>query len=219
MKLDMGGAVASANSEIAAALRDGFARSGTFVINLISAPGSGKTTLLQETGRLLAGRASFAVIVGDPETRADAERLVEAGVIAQQVETMGSCHLDAKMVMRALEGLEVEGLDVLAIENVGNLVCPVSFDLGEDVKVSLVSLPEGPDKPSKYPAAFAKSRAFVVTKADLAPHLDCDEERLVGDAMAINPELVRFRVSSKTGEGMEAWIGWLLDRAREKKRG
>ena len=219
MKFDLGKKVLSANAEIAAAIREGFARSGTFVVNLISAPGSGKTALLEETGRRLAGKARFAVIVGDPETRADAERLVAAGVTARQVETLGSCHLDAKMVLGALDDLGAEELDILAIENVGNLVCPVSFDLGEDVKVALVSLPEGPDKPSKYPAAFAASRAFVVTKADLSPHLDCDEERLVSDALAVNPGLETFRVSSRTGEGLDEWVGWLREHAGEKKRG
>lgn len=217
MKIDLGRKVRSANEEIASRLRDRFARAGTFVFNLISAPGSGKTALLEATARRLGTDLSIAVIVGDVETEADAERLGAAGLRAHQIETHGSCHLDARMIERALDVLPPEGLDLLAVENVGNLVCPVSFDLGEDVKVALVSLPEGADKPMKYPAAFARAGAFVITKLDLAPHVDCDLEKLAGDAGAINPGLAVFKTSARTGEGMDDWLGWLRRRAAEKR--
>lgn len=218
MKIDLGKKVRSANDEIASRLRERFARAGTFVFNLISAPGSGKTALLEATTRRPGTDLSIAAIVGDVETEADAERLRAAGLRAHQIETLGSCHLDARMVEKALNSLPPEDLDLLAVENVGNLVCPVSFDLGEDVKVALVSLPEGADKPMKYPAAFARAGVFVITKIDLAPHMDCDVERLVRDAKAINPDLAVFKVSAKTGEGMDDWLGWLRERAAEKKR-
>jgi len=218
-KIDLGRKVRSANDEIAARLRARFEKAGTFVFNLVSAPGSGKTALLEATASRLGEGLRLAAIVGDVQTKADARRINAAGIDAAQIETLGSCHLGAGMVEEALEKIPPEGVDVLAIENVGNLVCPVSFDLGEDAMVALVSLPEGPDKPSKYPAAFARASAFVVSKIDLAPHLDCDEERLIGDARAINPDLTVLRLSSKTGEGMDAWVNWLSRGAESKRRG
>lgn len=216
MEIDLGEKVRSANEEIASHLRERFARAGTFVVNLISAPGSGKTTLLEATARCLDRDTRFAAIVGDVETQADAERLRVAGLRSHQIETFGSCHLDAKMIEKALESLPPEGLDLLAIENVGNLVCPVSFDLGEDAKVALVSVPEGADKPSKYPAAFARARAFVISKIDLVPHIDCDMDRLVRDALTINPDLEVFRLSAKTGAGIDEWVAWLRESAGGK---
>ncbi len=219
MKVDLGKKIRSANDDIAERLRERFASSGTYVFNLVSAPGSGKTTLLEETTRLIGDDLVFRCIVGDIQTEADADRLRAAGLESEQIETLGSCHLDAAMIDQALESLPPEGVDLLAIENIGNLVCPVSFDLGEDAKVALVSLPEGGDKPSKYPSAFARAEAFVVTKIDLAPHLDCDEERLLGDALAINPDLKVIRLSARTGEGMDEWTAWLRDKVAQKKRG
>lgn len=216
MQIDLGRKVRSASNEIASRLRERFALAGTFVFNLISAPGSGKTALLEATARCLDEDIRFAAIVGDVETQADAERLRAAGLRAHQIETFGSCHLDAKMIEKALESLPPEGLDLLAIENVGNLVCPVSFDLGEDAKVALVSIPEGADKPSKYPAAFARAKAFVVSKIDLAQYMDCDMDRLVRDALTINPELEVFHLSAKTGAGMDEWTAWLRECANEK---
>ncbi len=216
MQIDLGRKVRSANDEIALRLRERFARAGTFVFNLISAPGSGKTALLEATTRCLDEDIRFAAIVGDVETQADAERLRAAGLRAHQIETFGSCHLDAKMIEKALESVPPEGLDLLAIENVGNLVCPVSFDLGEDAKVALVSVPEGADKPSKYPAAFVKARVFVISKIDLVPHVHCDMSRLAGDALAINPGLKTFRLSASTGAGMDEWTAWLRECASEK---
>jgi hydrogenase nickel incorporation protein HypB len=219
MKIDLAGKVRSANDDIATSLREKFAEKGLFVFNMISAPGSGKTALLGETGKRLGGRVPFAVIVGDVETQADADRLRDVGLSAHQIETFGSCHLDAKMIEKALESFPVSGPGLLAIENIGNLVCPVSFDLGENVKVSLVSVTEGADKPSKYPAAFAKASVFIVTKIDLAPYVDCDVDRLVSDALAINPDLKVFRLSSKTGEGMDEWVAWLSERTRTQDKG
>ncbi len=216
MQIDLSERIGSANDEVASRLRERFARAGTFVFNLISAPGSGKTALLEATARCFDEDIRFAAIVGDIETQADAERLRAAGLRAHQIETSGSCHLDAKMIEKALESLPPEGLDLLAIENVGNLVCPVSFDLGEDAKVALVSVPEGPDKPSKYPAAFVKARVFVISKIDLVPHVDCDVDRLARDALAINPDLKIFHLSASTGAGMDEWTAWLRECANGK---
>lgn len=216
MEIDLSRKVRSANDEVALRLRARFAQAGTFVFNLISAPGSGKTALLGATAARLEGDTRLAAIVGDVETQADAECLRAAGLRAHQIETFGSCHLDATMIEKALESVPPEGLDLLAIENVGNLVCPVSFDLGEDAKVALVSVPEGADKPSKYPAAFARASAFVISKIDLVPHVDCDMDRLVRDALAINPDLEVLRLSAKTGAGMDEWLAWLCACVRKK---
>jgi len=161
VKIDLGGKVRSANDEIAARRRERFGEAGVFVFDLIGAPGSGKTTLLKETAARLAGELGFAAGVGDIAAAADAERLRAAGLLARQIETLGSCHLDAEMVEEASESIPMEGLDLLAIENVGNLVCPVSFDLGEDVKVSLVSLPEGrTSRPSTRPPSCGRGRSW-----------------------------------------------------------
>ena len=205
-----------AESEAAERLREGFARAGTFVLNLVSAPGSGKTELVARTARALGGELRVAAIAGDVQTELDAGRIARSGIRALAVETHGACHLRTADVESAVGELGDE-LDLLFIENVGNLVCPSSFDLGEDAKVALVSLPEGDDKPAKYPSIFAKAGAFVVTKTDLAAVCASDVERMKRDARVLNPDLAVFELSAKTGEGMEAWCDWLRARAREKR--
>ncbi|GAB6061475.1 hydrogenase nickel incorporation protein HypB [Deferrisoma palaeochoriense] len=200
-------ALAKANHELFASA--GVRRS----VNLISSPGSGKTTLLETTLRRLPGGVRAAVIEGDVQTENDAERIARTGVPVEAVVTGGACHLDAAMVRRAFDRLRHRspgGVDLLIIENVGNLVCPATYDLGEDEKVALVSVTEGEDKPLKYPAVFHHATAAVVTKADLLPHLDVDLDLLLRNLRAVNPELRVFVVSARTGEGMEAWIRFLL---------
>jgi hydrogenase nickel incorporation protein HypB len=200
--------VLARNDAIAARNRARLAASGTLALNLVSSPGAGKTTLLVETlGRL--GDAPAAVIEGDQETSADAERIRATGAPAVQVNTGKGCHLDAAMIATALDHLPpVEGGTVF-IENVGNLVCPAGFDLGEAHKVVVVSVTEGEDKPLKYPGIFAASDLLLVTKTDIAPHIGADIDLLVANARRIRPGIGAIRLSARTGEGMEAWLAWL----------
>jgi len=208
------------NDLVAAANREKFDRAGAYVVNLISSPGSGKTTLLEKTLAALSKRLKTAVIEGDVETDNDAVRLRATGVPVEAIVTGGACHLDASMVGRAFTNLlplTVDGLDLLIVENVGNLVCPSAFDLGENEKVALVSVTEGEDKPLKYPALFLAAGVCVVTKADLLPHLDFDLAALTANIRAVNPALKVFVLSARTGQGMEEWLGYLVSRASERK--
>lgn len=186
---------------------------GAIAINLISSPGSGKTTLLEKTIDQLAGKIKIGVIEGDIETERDAERIRAKGVPVIQLTTGGACHLDAPMVHKGLHALENEpggnDLDIIFIENVGNLVCPATFDLGEHKRVVLVSVPEGPDKPAKYPTAFMGSQVFMITKIDTLPYFDFPVEEAVKEALEINPELTIIELSSVTGEGFAAWVSYL----------
>jgi hydrogenase nickel incorporation protein HypB len=193
--------------EIADELRAAFAREGIFVVNLIGSPGSGKTTLLEGLAPLLGGRA--AVIEGDLATDEDKRRIERAGMRAYQINTVGACHLDAAMVRDALREFPLDGIDLLFIENVGNLVCPASFQIGEDVKVAVVSTTEGDDKPAKYPKAMKVSSAMVVTKCDLLPHLTCDVGRMRRDVEGLVPGMPVFETSAKTGAGLDAFLGWI----------
>ncbi len=201
------------NEEIAAQNRKHFRQKGVKAINLISAPGSGKTTLLEATITRLKDEIPLAVIEGDPETERDAERIRQQGVPVVQVTTGGACHLDALQVHRAFHQLEERPFKLLFIENVGNLLCPAAFDLGEDLRVVLVSVPEGSDKPAKYPAAFYKADVFLITKIDLLPYFDFDLEEAKTLALKINPALKIFSLSAKTGEGLETWCALLKDLA------
>ncbi|NDY42596.1 hydrogenase nickel incorporation protein HypB [Dissulfurirhabdus thermomarina] len=186
---------------------------GAVAVNLMSAPGSGKTTLLEHTVEALGGRCRIAVIEGDIETERDAERIRAKGVPVAGLTTGGACHLDAPLVHEGLHRLAEEigsrGLDLLFIENVGNLVCPAAFDLGEHRRVVLVSVPEGSDKPAKYPAAFRRADLFVVSKADLLPHFDFSLEEARTSARALNPGIRMLTVSVADGRGFDAWIDWL----------
>ncbi len=210
------GAKLSDADALAAELRERFRRSGTFVLNLISAPGSGKTELVARTALRLKDELALGAIAGDLQTELDAERIARSGIAARAVETHGACHLRTSEVRDALEALPRD-LDVLFIENVGNLVCPSSFDLGEDAKVALVSLPEGDDKPAKYPSIFSKAGAFVVTKTDLSSVCACDIARMRRDATALNARVAVFEVSARTGSGMDEWCEWLRAQAAAKR--
>jgi hydrogenase nickel incorporation protein HypB len=210
--------VLSANDQVAAETREWLTARGTFSVNLISSPGSGKTTLLERTVDSLKTDLRLAVVAGDVQTRNDAERLIRHGVPVEAIETGGGCHLDARQVARALERLNPAVSDLLFIENVGNLVCPSSFDLGESMKVVLMSVTEGEDKPLKYPAAFRRASVLVMTKVDLVPHLEFSMETAIENARSINPDLEVFKTSSYTGEGLAAWTGWLSDQVAIQKR-
>jgi hydrogenase nickel incorporation protein HypB len=198
------------NDTRAAANRRHFEAHGIFAVNLVSSPGSGKTALLVRTAAALRERAPLAVIEGDQQTSQDVERIRAAGVPGIQINTGKGCHLDAHMVARAIEALAPEDGGVLFIENVGNLVCPAAFDLGEAHKVVILSTTEGDDKPLKYPDMFAASDLMLVNKLDLLPHLEFDVDRCVAYARRVNPEIQALRVSATTGEGLEAWFDWIL---------
>ncbi len=209
-----------ANNRLAAEVNRFLSRKGILTLNFLSSPGAGKTTLIEETLRRLRGKANTAVIVGDVQTARDKERFEKAGFAAVQINTEGGCHLTAGMVERALGSLDLVGLDILFIENVGNLVCPAGFQLGEDMKVVLLSTTEGDDKPGKYPSAFFNARVMLVTKIDLLPHTNFNLDAAKRDALKINPSLTVFEVSSLKDEGMGEWLDWLKQalEAKRKKR-
>lgn len=204
--------VLSENQKMANALRTEFAARGIYCVNMVSSPGSGKTTLLEKTLAGLDGDVRVAVLTGDLQTENDAKRLAQYGFPVQQITTGGVCHLDAGMIARALEAWDLGGIDLLVIENVGNLVCPSSYDLGENVRVVLLSVTEGEDKPLKYPATFVKSQLLVLTKADLLPYVPFDMEAARRNARRVHPEIELLEVSSLTGQGMDAWQAWLAAR-------
>lgn len=181
---------------------------GAFAVNLVSSPGSGKTTLLCKTIEAL-GDQPLAVIEGDQQTANDAERIRATGARAVQVNTGKGCHLDGHMVGHAMEHLELERGAMLFVENVGNLVCPAGFDLGEDCKVAILSVTEGEDKPLKYPDMFTASRLAILNKIDLAPHCDVDLDLYEANLRRVNPTIEILRVSARTGAGMAAWVQWL----------
>ena len=200
------------NNGYAATNRRRLEESATLALNLVSSPGSGKTTLLVRTIEALAGRWPVAVIEGDQQTAADADRIRATGAPAIQVNTGKGCHLDAHMVGHAIDHLAPEPHGVLFIENVGNLVCPAAFDLGEACKVAIFSVVEGEDKPLKYPDMFAASDLVILSKTDLAPHTDADMDLAEANCRRVNPQATVLRVSARTGDGMEAWIDWLAAR-------
>ncbi|MEZ5722426.1 MAG: hydrogenase nickel incorporation protein HypB [Paracoccaceae bacterium] len=197
------------NDHIAAHNRADLAARGVLALNLVSSPGSGKTTLLARTAREMGARVPVTVIEGDQQTRRDADRIRETGARAVQVNTGKGCHLDADMVARALKTLAPEPESVLFIENVGNLVCPAGFDLGEAAKVVILSVTEGDDKPIKYPDMFAAARLMVLNKSDLLPYVPFDVDQCVAYARRVNPQIGVLTVSALTGEGMEAWYAWI----------
>lgn len=201
--------ILSKNNRLAAFNRALFREKKIFVLNLVSSPGSGKTSLLERTLRDLSGTLRFAVIEGDQQTDNDARRIAATGVPVRQINTGAGCHLDAHMIMHGSESFDLDGLDVLLIENVGNLVCPAAFDLGEHHKVAVLSVTEGEDKPLKYPQMFRNATVMLLNKTDLLPHLDFDLKKCIEYARRVNPEIIIFEVSARSGVGMEAWYQWL----------
>lgn len=210
-------AVTEANTLVAEALRAAFARQDVLVLNIIASPGAGKTTLLERTVETLRHELKLLVVEGDPSTSLDAERIVAAGAPAVQINTQGGCHLDANMVQTALERLDVQNADVVIIENVGNLLCPTGWDLGEDAKVVVASLPEGDDKPLKYPMAFTTAQAVVINKIDLEPYIPASVSALRDNALKINPDLTVMALSCLTGEGLERWLDWVREELAKKR--
>jgi hydrogenase nickel incorporation protein HypB len=211
--------VLSANDREASRLRESFAATGTLVVNLISSPGSGKTTLLEATIRALEGRCAMSALEGDVATERDADRLRALGIPAHQILTGGACHLDARQVGKALLEKRITVGDLLFIENVGNLICPTSYDLGEDFKVAVLSVTEGDDKPFKYPAIFSRAAVTVVTKADLLPHVDFDLDAVRDQVASLNPSGLLLLTSARTHEGLDAWCDLLMDRLAAKRHG
>ncbi len=212
-KIQVEADVLAKNEAVSDRNRAWFLKNGILALNLVSSPGSGKTTLLERTIRDLSDRITMAVIEGDQQTSRDAERIGATGVEVVQVNTGAGCHLDGAMVHRAMHQLNLVADSILFIENVGNLVCPAMFDLGEAAKVVIISVTEGEDKPEKYPQMFAAASLCLINKIDLLPHLDFDVAACREFAGQVNPELEFIELSAKTGEGMEGWYNWLMGRA------
>jgi hydrogenase nickel incorporation protein HypB len=210
--------ITEADRLVAEDLRAEFSRRGILVLNLIASPGAGKTTLLERTIMGLGGDVRVAVVEGDLETSIDAERIAILGAPAVQINTGGGCHLEARMLRAALGSLPMDAVDVLIVENVGNLVCPTAWDLGEDVRVVVASLAEGDDKPLKYPSAFSTAQVVVINKVDLEPYLPARIAVLRENALRVNGSLTLFDVSCTTGAGVPAWLDWLRG-ALARKRG
>lgn len=217
MELTVERHILEANEAIARENNKYFKEKGIFVINLMSSPGAGKTSLLERTIERLKDEIKIGVIEGDIQSARDAERVAQAGVQAVQIETDGACHLDGHMIREATEPFNLDELDLLVIENVGNLVCPAEFNLGEDVKVMILSVAEGDDKPMKYPLMFQLSSVLLVNKIDLLPYIDCSVEKIKTEAMQLNPKQTIFEVSCRTGDGLDDWCKWLVDQVRSKK--
>jgi hydrogenase nickel incorporation protein HypB len=208
----------AASEQRAETLRERFAAEGILVVNLISSPGSGKTTLLEATVTQMRGSFSCAVIEGDVATERDADRLRALGVPAHQVLTGGACHLDARQIEEALDLAPLLPADILFIENVGNLICPTTYDLGEDFKIALLSTTEGDDKPFKYPAIFARAEMTVISKIDLLPHLPFDLAAVEEQLRSLNPSGTILKTSATTGDGIDEWCDLLTQRLAEKRR-
>jgi len=209
------------NESLALNLRKVFESNKTFVINLMAAPGAGKTSTILRLIEDLSGKFSIGVIEGDIASDVDSRKIQEKNIDVVQINTDGACHLDANMITAACSGLGIEGKDLIIIENVGNLVCPAEFNLGENLKVMILSVPEGHDKPLKYPLMFTESQALLINKVDLAPYTDFDMEQFQKTVKAMNPSIEMFPVSAKTGEGfgqLTAWIGERIQ-AFKKKQG
>ena len=223
MEIDVGRGILAENDRIAAENRRDFDSRGAFVVNLMSAPGSGKTSILERTFGSLDGGIRAAVIEGDVRGSLDADRLAPLGIPVVQLNTDplfgGECHLDAPMVARALRDLPPGPFDLVVIENVGNLVCPAEFRVGEDLKVMVLSVTEGDDKPLKYPLMFRESSLLLLNKIDLLPYVDFDPERFRRHVARINPSLEVMPVSARSGEGMGQWIDWLRGRVEARAAG
>jgi hydrogenase nickel incorporation protein HypB len=207
------------NDQLAQALRVSFAEHGILAANVVGSPGSGKTELLQRTLAALRETHRPAAVTGDLATENDARRLAQSGAPSVQILTGTACHLEAQMVRTAIQGWDLGDLDFLFIENVGNLVCPTSFDLGEDLRVLLIATTEGEDKPLKYPTLINTADVVIVSKIDLAEPVECDVELLEHNIQQVRPGAAMFRVSAKTGQGMEPWLHFLKDRLQAKRGG
>jgi hydrogenase nickel incorporation protein HypB len=216
--ITVGEKILGANEEKARDNKSRLDEHGILTINIMSSPGAGKTSLILSTIKNLSKKLRIAVIEGDVASSVDAEKVNELGVPVVQINTGGACHLDAFMVAKALDDLPLKEVDMLLIENVGNLICPNAFLLGEDKRVMISSLPEGDDKPLKYPAMFADTDAVLLNKTDLQPYLDYNTDAFRKAVTGLNPDVVIFPVSCKTGNGISAWFGWLESAVKDKKK-
>lgn len=213
MEIDLSRPILERNDTLAAANRVRLAAAGTFALDVLASPGAGKTTTILATLSFLGDRFRVAVIEGDIASRVDAEKVKASGVMAVQINTGGACHLEADMVSRALDALPLEELDLVVLENVGNLVCPIEFDLGQSARIVVASVPEGDDKPLKYPSIFAIADAVLLNKVDAAPVFDFDDAAFTQGVRNLTAAPI-FRVSAKTGEGIGEWAEWLADRIK-----
>ncbi len=210
MKIKVTTKILDANDRIAEENRKMFEEAGVYVVNLMSSPGAGKTSLLEKTIESIKDKVKVGVIEGDITGTNDAERIDKLGVPVVQINTEGACHLDANMIAEAAKELPLKDLDILFIENVGNLVCPAEFKVGENIKVMILSLTEGDDKPLKYPLMFQESSVLLINKIDLKDLLEVSIEKIKKDAQFLNPKIKVFEISCKTGQGIEEWTNWLL---------
>ena len=217
MEINVNRPVMETNDMISDELKEMFAEKNILVLNLISSPGAGKTTVLERTLSDLRHEFRMGVIEGDLKTDNDARRVAATGAAAYQINTDGGCHLDGRMVRDALAHFNLDELDILFIENVGNLVCPVEFPCGEDHKIAILSVPEGDDKPEKYPLLFNLSTVMLLNKIDLLPYVDFDTARAEKFARALNAEIEIFHISCRDGTGLAAWYDWLRDARNSKK--
>ena len=209
----------SANDQIATEIKKNLNSAGVFGLNIMASPGAGKTSLIERTLHDLKSSFEIAAIDGDIATSIDADRATQAGATAVQINTGGQCHIDANMLQNALNKLDLESFDLLLVENVGNLICPASFQLGTDKNVLIASIPEGDDKPYKYPTMYQDVDALVINKIDLLPYVKFDMDYFKRGVQILNPDLVTFPLSCQTGEGIQDWIEWLENLIREKKPG
>jgi hydrogenase nickel incorporation protein HypB len=211
-RVELGQKVLNQNARIAANLRQRFQDHNILCLNLVSSPGSGKTSLLEQTLARLPRASRVAVLTGDLQTENDAVRLLRFGFPVKQITTGGTCHLDARMIELHLQDWRLEDLEILFIENVGNLVCPSSYDLGEEARVVLLSVTEGEDKPLKYPSIFFKSELAVLNKVDLLPYVPFDLHRAIENAKKVHPDIEILKTSCTTGEGLDEWLAWIAKR-------
>jgi hydrogenase nickel incorporation protein HypB len=214
MKIKVNKKILERNEDFAESNRKFFKKKNIFCINMISSPGSGKTTILEKTAKALKNKISIAVIEGDLYTEFDADRIRKTGLPAVQIETKGACHLNADQITQSLHQFDIDKLDIVIIENVGNLVCPSDFDLGETARAVVLSTAEGDDKCAKYPKAFAQADVLLINKIDLIKHLNFNISKVKREAKRLNKDLKIFEISAKTAKGMQGWFNWLLNAKR-----
>ncbi len=214
MEIDLKQPILDKNDALASELRQRFADNGVYVLDLLASPGSGKTSTILATIDALRDEFNIAVIEGDIASSVDAEKIKSQGIAAVQINTGGACHLESAMIKRAVDVLDLERLDLIIIENVGNLVCPTDFDLGENAKVMILSVPEGDDKPLKYPGVFQVSDAIILNKVDTMPIFDFDEQAFRESVRTLNPTAPLFPIAATKGEGVEEWASWLASQIR-----
>ena len=216
MKVSVVKNILEANDRIAQENRAIFDEKDLLVFNLMSSPGAGKTSLLEKTIDALKEDLKIGVIEGDIQSSQDAERIAEKEIPVVQINTGGACHLDGNMIRDTFKEFDFDALDLLVVENVGNLVCPAEFKLGEDFKAMILSVTEGEDKPAKYPLMFHESKVLLINKIDLLPYVDCSVEKIKEEALKINPAMTIFEISCKTGEGLDAWYNWLREEVKTR---